>query len=501
MAVDDPLAQRIELPRVLGAPEAFSVIVGSVIGSGIFLVPARVADNIPAIGPIVLAWILGGVFSIAGALTIAELGAMLPHAGGPYVYLKEAFGRLPAFLFGWTEFLVIRSGSVATLAAAFALYTAQLVSPPGGMRHEIWQMVLAIGAMMTVATINALGTRLGGGVQVLGTVLKVGALTVMILGPFLLGKAHGGNLDPITPAVWTEAFFNGFMVAIVSILWAYDGWINASALAEEIRDPGRNIPRAMISGMLVVMAIYLAMTLVYHLVLPMAEVRAAATAERGTPKVVAAVFCRALIGPAGFVAICLTVMASTLFSLNGNALTGPRAYFAMARDGLFPRFLCRVHPRFHTPANAIFSQAVWAIVLTVGSTLLLVTPPPSSNLLPDTLRRAWLTLHKTPLYDVMYTYVVFGGTVIYTLTISAVFVLRRRHPDWHRPYRAWGYPVTPVIYIIAAGFLMVSMIRNTPFESVAGLGVILLGVPAYVLFSSRKPIERRTLDAGLPPAP
>jgi APA family basic amino acid/polyamine antiporter len=486
MIVDDPPDKaRTQLPRVLGATEAFSVIVGSVIGSGIFLVPARVADNIPAIGPIILAWVLGGLFSLAGALTVAELGAMLPHAGGPYVYLKEAFGRLPAFLFGWTEFLVIRAGSVATLAAAFALYTAQLVPAPGGMRHEWWQMVLASAAMLAVAVVNAMGTRLGGGVQVLGTALKVGALTLMILGPFVLGKARAGNLSPVAPADWNAAFTNGFMVAMVSILWAYDGWINASALAEEIRDPGRNIPRAMILGMTVVMAIYLAMTLVYHLVLPMADIRAAATAERGTPRVVAAVFCQTLIGPAGFVAICLAVMASTLFSLNGNALSGPRAYFAMARDGLFPRGLCTIHPVYRTPANAIFAQAIWAIVLTVASTLLLVTPPPSGGTLPAPIERAWKTLHSTPLYDVMYTYVIFGGTVIYTLTIAAVFVLRKRHPDWPRPYRAWGYPVTPIVYMAAAGLLMVSMLRNTPFESVGGLGIILLGVPAYRLFATR----------------
>jgi amino acid transporter len=470
-----------KLPRVLGPVVALCTIVGSVIGSGIFIVPARVAREVGSMGPIVLAWIVGGLFSLAGALTLAELAAMLPHAGGPYVYLKRAYGSLMAFLFGWTEFLVIRAGSIATLASAFALYAAQLVPAPGGMRHEFWQMVLAVGAMTTVAVINVCGTRLGGGVQVVGTVLKVGALGLMIVLPFLLGKAHIANLATAGPRDSGGSLFTGVMVAMVGILWAYDGWVNTSSLAEEIRDPDRNIPRAMGLGMAILIAIYLTMTVVYHLVLPMDVIASAAT-EKGSPRVVAAVFCQVLVGPVGLVAISLTVMCSTLISLNGNALSGPRAYFAMARDGLFPAALSRVHPRFGTPANAVVAQAVWSILLTVLGTLMIVVPPPAGGGLPGAIVRAWTKLHETPLYDVMYNYVIFGGTVIYTLTITSVFVLRQRHPDWPRPYRTWGYPVTPLLYLAASALLMSSMLQNTPFESVAGLGIILAGAPAYLLF-------------------
>jgi APA family basic amino acid/polyamine antiporter len=476
-----------KLPRVLGPTAALSVIVGSVIGSGIFIVPARVAREIPAVGPIILAWIVGGLFSLAGALTLAELAAMLPHAGGPYVYLRKAYGPLMAYLFGWTEFLVIRAGSVATLAAAFALYASQLVPAPGGVRPEVWQMILAVAAMAGVAIVNIIGTRVGGGVQVVGTVLKIGALGTMIVLPFLLGRAHVANLSPLWPRSVGGPFFAGFMAAMVGILWAYDGWVNTSALAEEIRDPGRNIPRAMGLGMAILIAIYLSMTVVYHLVLPRAEIAAAAT-EKGSPRVVAAVFCQSLVGDSGLIAISLVVMFSTLISLNGNALSGPRAYFAMARDGLFPRALCTIHRRFQTPANAILAQAVWSIALTIAGTALIVLPPPGTGSgLPAPILRGWRVLHETPLYDVMYTYVIFGGTVIYMMTITSVFVLRRTLPDWPRPYRTWGYPVTPILYLAASTLLLYSMLNQNPFESIAGLGIILLGIPAYFVMRGKPP--------------
>jgi APA family basic amino acid/polyamine antiporter len=473
----------LELPRVLGPVEAFCLVVGSVIGSGVFIVPARVAREIPAMGGIAVAWIVGGVFSLAGALTLAELSAALPQAGGPYVYLKRAYGPIPAFLFSWTDFLVIRSGSMATLAAAFALYCAQLVPAPQGLSSPVWQMILAVGAIAIVTAINIVGTRLGGGVQVLGTVLKVGALLGMMVLPFVLGQASAGHLKPVWPARFDSGFLRGFMIAMVGILWTYDGWVHTSNVAEEVRDPGRNVPRALLGGMAVLIALYLGMTLVYHLVLPMNVITSAAT-EKGSPQVVAALFCRALLGAPGIVLISAIVMISTSIALNGNALTGPRAYFAAARDGLFPEWLCRVHRRFQTPANAIAAQAAWSMLLTTcGTFLIVVAPPASATAIPAPLVAAWRTLHETALYDVLYSYVIFGGTVIYTMTIAGVFVLRAREPGLHRPYRTWGYPVTPLVYVSAALFLMGNMLVNTMAESLAGLGIILAGVPAYFLFT------------------
>ena len=469
---------KTRLPRVLGAAHTLSFIVGSVIGSGIFIVPARVARDVPFLGGIALIWIVGGLFSLAGALALAELGAMLPSAGGPYVYLGEAYGRLPAFLFGWTEFLVIRAGSVAALAAGFAFFASELFPPQFGISIELWRMGLAILAMTTVASINVAGTLVGGGVQVVGTIVKVGALLGMMALPFIKGEAHVANLTPFWPDRFDASMLKGMLAAMIGVLWAYDGWVNAGSIAEEIRDPGKNIPKALLSGMAILIAVYLSMTLVYHLAMPL-NVVAACAVDGARP--VSAEFCFRLLGHQGLTAIALIVMSSIFIALNANALSGPRAYFAMARDGLFPRALSVIHPRFRTPANAIIAQTTWAVLLTLLGTALLLTPPPSA--LPEVVRPLWLKLNKTPVYDFLYTYVIFGGTVFYTLAIAAVFVLRKTRPDLPRPYKTWGYPVTPALYIVASFLLLGSMLYTTPFESLGGLGIVLLGLPFYLFFT------------------
>ncbi len=366
----------VTLPRVLGPLAAFSAVVGSVIGSGIFLVAAKVADNVPFLGGIVLVWVIGGIFSGAGALTLAELGAMLPQAGGLYVFLRAAYGPLPAFLFGWAEFLVVRSGSMATLAAAFAQYFAHVVAPTEGDPAQ------ALGGRCRRARHRAScrrstsWARRGGTLQVIGTALKVGGIAILIALPFLLGGGSVANFSPFWPDVaGHSAIFKGMMTAMVSVLWAYDGWTNVTPIAEEIRDPGRNIPRALIVGMVVLIAAYLGMTLAYHYVLPMSEIQTAGRDAEHFESAVAALYCDHLLGRPGVIAISLLVMCSTFIALNGNALAGPRAYFAMARDGLFPTALCRVHPTFQTPANAIIAQAAWAILLIVAGTFLIMVPP------------------------------------------------------------------------------------------------------------------------------
>jgi APA family basic amino acid/polyamine antiporter len=236
--------------------------------------------------------------------------------------------------------------------------------------------------------------------------------------------------------------------------------------------------------MLVLIVIYLGMTLVYHLVLPLKDVIAAATGVRP----IAAEFCYRLWGDSGLKAIALIVMSSIYIALNGNAMSGPRAYFAMARDGLFPGALCKIHPRFKTPANAIIVQTGWAITLTVVGTIFILKEPPTTGL-PGPLIATWEQFHKTPLYDVLYTYVIFGGTIFYTAAIASVFVLRSTRPQLHRPYRTWGYPVTPALYILASFVLLSSMLSKTPFESLTGLGIVLLGLPAYLYFSRHgKPV-------------
>ncbi len=481
------------LPRVLGPVQAYCVVVGCVIGSGIFLVPASVAHNVPFIGGIALVWIVGGLFSTAGALTLAELGAMMPQAGGPYVYLRSAYGKLPAFLFGWSEFTVNRTGSMATLAAAFARYFVQLVPPPQGIHGQVWQAGAAVVAIALVTTVNILGARQGGALQVIGTALKVGGIVILMFLPLLIHRGSVGNLSPIWPGSLNSSLFTGMMAAMVGVLWAYDGWMNITPLAEEIRDPGRNIPRSLILGMLTLMAVYLGMTLAYHYVLPLMDVARANQEDGGIERAVAAVYCRNLLGAGGVVAVSMLVMCSTFISLNGNALTGPRAYFAMARDGLLPHRFARIHPVFQTPSNAVLAQGLWSIVLTVAGTTLIVVPPPALAGPPGPflglVLSAWTQLNKTPLYDLLYTYVIFGANLFYLLAIISVFVLRFKQPDAPRPYRTWGYPYTPLLYVAAAVLLLGNMLVDpqSRFQALAGIGIIVLGIPAWAVLKRPQP--------------
>lgn len=477
------------LPKVLGPVAAYCVVVGSVIGSGIFMVPADVARAVPAIGPIVLLWIVGGLFSTAGALTLAELGAMIPQAGGPYVYLREAYGRLPAFLFGWSEFLINRTGSMATLAAAFATYFAQIVGPPAGIPPQVWLSIAACSAIATVTIVNVLGTALGGRLQVAGTVIKVGGVLTLIALPWIVGGGDASNLSPVWPVQGGKSLLSGALVAMVGILWAYDGWMNLTPLAEEVREPSRAIPRALATGMATLVGLYLAMTLMYHYVLPISEI---ASGGKDATRAVAASYCRVLLGQNGVYAISLLVMCSTFISLNGNALTGPRAYFAMARDGLFPDMIQKIHPRYATPANAVMAQGLWSIGLTAFGTLMIVWPAPAAGgALPGFLRSAWVRLNETPLYELLYTYVVFGANVFYLLAIASVFVLRKTRPDAPRPYKTWGYPVTPMVFVLASLYLLGAMLWEKPLESLLGLLIICTGVPAFWVFA-RKPQARPT---------
>jgi amino acid transporter len=480
-----PAQKPMDLPRVLGPVQAFCVVVGSVIGSGIFLVPASVAGNVPYMGGIVLVWIIGGLFSGAGALTLAELGAMMPRAGGPYVYLRAAYGPVPAFLFGWTELTVVRAGSMATLAAAFARYFIQKVPAPGAIHEQLWQGIAAVTVIAIVTVVNITGTRRGSALQVLGTVLKVGGVAALMFLPMLIRRGSPSNFEPIWPESVNGSLYTGMMAAMIGVLWAYDGWINVTPLAEEIHNPDRNVPRALILGMATLIVVYVGMTLAYHYVLPMTEVISADTTEAGSQKAVAAVYCRHLLGGYGVTAISLLVMCSTFISINGNALTGPRAYFAMARDGLLPRGLARVHTQFETPANAVMTQGLWAILLTITGTALILVPPPDFSFPGASyILDAWRKLNEKPLYDLLYTYVIFGANVFYLLAVASVFVLRSKLPDLPRPYRTWGYPFTPLLYVAGAILLLGNMLLSyeSRMQSAIGLGLILLGLPAYAIF-------------------
>lgn len=440
------------LPRVLGQFDAVAIVVGSIIGSGIFLKADTVARALHSVGPILGVWLGIGLVTLCGSLALAELAAMLPRAGGPFVYLHEAYGRFPAFLWGWTEFWVVRTGSIGALACATAIYLAKVVP----MGH--WpQGATAIAIVIGLSVINVLSTRWGAGVQIVTSVIKVGFLASLLLIPLLFGKTSVGNLSPVWPETTDFDFLKGLGAAVLAVLWPYDGWINIAPVAEEIREPQRNLPRGLALGMLIVILVYAGANLSYHLVLPMTEVE-------GSSAIASDVY-RVLFGTTGVNVAALGVMCSTFGAVNSNMLTGPRIYFAMARDGLLPRSLNKVHVSFQTPSNAIIVQCIWTTILLI-------------------VFYAWKDDPKKA-FDGLTDSVILGGLIFYGMTVGAVYVLRRTHPDLPRPYRTWGYPITPALMLIVYAAVFIYTLITEWQQSSAVLALIASGSLYYKWANSR----------------
>lgn len=442
------------LPRVLGAFDAMMVVVGSVIGSGIFLKPGIAARELPSVALILAVWIGVGGITLCGCLSLAELAAMLPQAGGPYVYLREAYGRLTAFLWGWTEFWVVRTGSIGALAVATAIYLGQVV-PLSRLGLE----VVSVGLVVVLALLNLYSTRWTAHLQNLTGVAKVGFLGLVIVLPYLMGRVDTANLAPLWPAESGASLWRGVLLAMIAVMWPYDGWINIGPVVEEVRDPQRNVPRGLALGMGLVIAVYAAANLSYHLTMPLEKIA-------GSSAVAAELF-STLIGSEAGKWVALGVMVSTFGAVNSNMLTGPRIYFAMARDGLLPKAIHAVHSRYETPANAVILQASWTVILIVVAFR--------------------VADHPGDAFDTLTNYVIFGGYTFYNLAVAAVFVLRRKLPFQPRPYRTWGYPFTPALYVVAFGVVLVNMLlddstRNT---SLSGLLLIAAGVPVFYWMRAR----------------
>jgi len=434
------------LRRTLGFTDLVMLTVGTVIGSGIFLVPSVVLRNTGGqTGPAMLVWVVAGVLSLLGALTYAELGAMRPHAGGLYVYIRDAFGPLPAFLYGWTSFFVIASGSVATLAVAFSGYFSQIVP-----MSAVGSKVLAIAVIIVTAVINVLGTRKSATVQNLTTGLKVAALLILSLGLLLFADHAGSNVD-IWPSGISGSLAAGFGTAMIGVLWAYEGWQYVTFSAGETVDPQRTFPRAITVAAIVLIVVYLLANFAYIAAL---GPTAAASSER-----IAADAVGVLLGPVAAKVVAALILVSIFSATNGLMLAAPRMYFAMARDGVFFRSLAKVNPRFGTPALAIGASAVWAAVLAATGT-----------------------------FVQLLTYVVFAGWIFYGLGAVSVFVFRRREPLAHRPFRVPGYPVTPVLFVASAALLVVNTLVTQPTRAAVGLAAVFVGTPAFYLWraSSRR---------------
>ena len=451
------------LLRSLGATEAAAIVVGTIIGSGIFLVPKTMVAAVGSPLGVIGVFIFGGLLSLAGALTYAELGAALPHAGGEYVYLREAYGRLWSFLYGWTQFWVAKSGSIAALATAFFLYLANfwpLLERPwfhiplplgegGGPLPISPGQFLAMGLILGLGWLNYFGVKVGGQVQAAVTVLKVALILAIVGLAALLGGGTAANYVSTTPHIGGAA---GFFAALVAALWAYDGWNNVNMASGEVHYPQRNIPLALIGGVLTVMAIYVATNFAYFFVLSADE---AARSDR-----VASEAARKFLGSGGADAVAVAAMVSIFAALNGSILSGARVPYAMARDGLFFGPMSRVHSEHRTPHVAILGLSGWAALLVLSGR-----------------------------YEQLFTYVIFASWILYAMTAATVFVLRRKRPDLERPYRTLGYPWVPAFFIAASGLLIGMTLYASPRESLMGLALIAAGIPFYLLKRRHKNLE------------
>jgi APA family basic amino acid/polyamine antiporter len=441
--MNNELGHRPQLIRGLGLKEAVTVLMGSIIGSGIFLTPRAIAQATPSPGVILLVWTVSGVLTLFGALAYAELGAMLPRSGGQYVYLREAFGPLWGFLFGWTLFLVIQTGSIAAVAVAFAEYSGYFVPLSPGMMK-----VVAIVCILLLTAVNCVGVRRGGWIQNIFTTLKIGAIVALVAWGFGSGEGSWTNFQPLWGGVNHDGLLRAFGVAMVAALWSYDGWNNVGFVAEEIKDPQRNLPLALAFGTLGVILIYLSANLVYMYTLSVSQI--------AQSQLVAADVAKKLMGPAGGLAISAAVLVSTFGTVNGFILAGPRVYYAMAKDRLFFKRIGEIHGRFHTPAFSIVLQGVWAALLTL-----------------------------TGKFEQLFTYVIFASWLYYAMAVSAVIVLRRKRPDAPRPYKTWGYPVVPVLFVAIALWFVYNTLTTDPRDSLMGLFLVLLGLPAYFYWRRR----------------
>lgn len=455
-AVADGWGER--LPRRLGLWSAVAVIMGTTIGSGIFRVPAVVAERLPHPWLFAAVWIVGGLLAMAGALAFAELSAMFPRSGGFYVYIREAFGPVAAFVFGWAELLVIRPASYGAISIVSAEYLWRLIGYDGNLllgsvplsRAQVTASLLIVAT----AAVNYRGVHLGALVQNVSTVLKVSALLAIVVMGLTLVPA-GGIGDATGPAAVpagssTLALISAFGLALVSILWAYDGFADLVFVAGEVRDPERTLPRALIIGTSGIIALYLVTNWVYVRVIPLPRMP-------GSPLIAADVSV-ALLGTFGVVFISAAVALSTFGSLNGSTMTGPRIFFAMAEDGLFFRGIAEVHPRFGTPARSIMLMA--------GLGTFYVYVRTFAQLADQFIVGIW---------------------PFYAAAVVALFVLRRSRPDADRPYRTWGYPWVPAAFLIGAVFLLGNYLISEPWIFAADIAVIVSGVPVYWLWVRERP--------------
>ncbi|HAV22577.1 MAG TPA: amino acid permease [Bacteroidetes bacterium] len=432
-----------ELRRSLSLFDLTLIAIGSSIGSGIFLTPSLIAGALDAPLWIIGVWVVGGVMAVCGALTYAELGAMMPRAGGLYAFLSEAYGGLFGYLYGWAYFLVVNTGSLGALAIGFSTYFGVFVP-----LSETGTLLVGIAGIVVVTVVNILGVKAGGIFSDIFTILKLIGIAILVVAGFGWGSAATTDfLAPLSDG--PQGLSSALTLAFVSVLWSFGGWHHATFTAAEAKDPKRTLPRALILGASAVTFTYVVTNVAYLFLLTPAQIAA-------SPRVAADAL-SVVMGPAGATIIALTIFISTFGTTGIYTLTAPRIYYAMATDGLFFRKVAEVHPRFRTPMFAILTQSIWAIVLLLF----------------------WGT------YERLISYVVFTDWIFFALASAAVFVLRKRSPDAERPYKTWGYPWTPAIFTALASLFVLYTLFEKPLESGVGLGFLALGIPVFYLWKRK----------------
>ena len=440
-----------KLDRQLGLFDSTMMVVGIVIGSGIFMTTGLMADALPSASLILIVWLLGGLQMLAGALTYAELGAAMPKAGGQYVYLREAYGSLPAFLFGWVAFIAYLTGTNAAIAVAVAEHLGSFY--PSISTHNIvidfdyfsisGGQIFAISLILILSFINYLGILFGKWIQNVFTILKIGSILFFALAGLFISTGNHIDFSINPTSMSIGSILTGMGIALVAVTWTVGGWEYVTFAAGEIKNPKKNLPLALIIGTVVIFVLYIMINIAYLKVLPMDLLIGELKVGEATAK--------SLYGPGIAGAFVVVVIISMFGSLNGNILVGPRISYAMAKDELFFSKAADVHPKFHTPGNAIMIQGFWAAVLVLSGT-----------------------------FEEIITLVVFVNFMMWIAASSTVFVLRKKQPELERPYKVWGYPYVPAFFIIFSSAIMINTFFESPQQSLMGIGLTLLGIPAYL---------------------
>lgn len=453
---------RPALLRVLGLREGIAIHIGVIIGSGIFIVPATIAGHLGAMGPIMLVWILAGMLTLFGALTLAELSSVLPQSGGPYIYLRESFGKVWGFLFSWNDFFINKAGSAAALAVGFSTYLGTffpILDPTQRFVHSEFHImgipfdigfgyvqIMAISVIALVTWINVRGVRFGAWVMNIFTTTKVLALIGLIVAAVIYSQGSTANWLPWWPDTWTTDYTAAFGLAMISALWAYDGWIDVTVTAGEFKNPQKTIPQALLYGTVAIITLYIIANLAFAYVIPLETMA-------GSSRIAADV-ATTVLGPIGASLIIIGIMASTFGTTNGMLLVGPRSIYAAGADGSISKNLGAVHPKYHTPATAILTLGIWSAILTLSGT-----------------------------YEQITSYVVFGSWGFYALTAVSVIVLRRKMPNAPRPYKAWGYPYATLVFVALAGWFIYNTLVEDTRNAVIGIVLLLISLPLYAYWT------------------